>query len=255
MRAGLVTRKRLLTMLTALTMLFVLVGIRIGFLTVRDNEALTARGVRQWTREGVVTAQRGKIEDTNGDALALSATAYIVTANPQQVKDAKAFSQVLSPLLSADPEAMEKRLQNKKLASVILKRQVSRDIIDTIRSLRTDNLEMNALLRGISFDEDTKRVYPKGELLSQVLGLTNVDSVGQSGLESLYETLLRGKAGSLRTEVDARSRLLPDGKTAYTAPQPALPCGLPWTAPFRAWWNGPCGSAFRSMTPFPCSAW
>ena len=222
MRAGLVTRKRLLTMLTALTLLFALVGIRIGFLTVRDSEALTARGVRQWTREGVVTAQRGRIEDTNGDALALSATAYIVTANPRQVQDEAAFSRALSPLLDADPQAMEKRLQNKKLASVILKRQVSRDTIDTIRSLRTDNLEMNALLRGISFDEDTKRVYPKGELLSQVLGLTNVDSVGQSGLESLYETLLRGKAGSLRTEVDARSRLLPDGKTAYTAPQPGF---------------------------------
>ena len=222
MRAYLVTRKRLLTMLTALTMLFALVGIRIGFLTIRDTEALTARGVRQWTREGVVTAQRGRIEDTRGDVLALSATAYIVTANPQQVKDEAAFSKALSPLLDADPEAMEKRLQNKKLASVILKRQVSRDTIDTIRSLRTDNLEMNALLRGISFDEDTKRVYPKGELLSQVLGLTNVDSVGQSGLESLYETLLRGKAGSLRTEVDARSRLLPDGKTAYTAPQPGF---------------------------------
>ena len=222
MRAGLVTRKRLLTMLTALTLLFALVGIRIGFLTIRDTEALTARGVRQWTREGVVTAQRGRIEDTNGDVLALSATAYIVTANPQQVKDEAAFSKALSPLLDADPQAMEKRLQNKKLASVILKRQVSRDTIDTIRSLRTDNLEMNALLRGISFDEDTKRVYPKGELLSQVLGLTNVDSVGQSGLESLYESLLRGKAGSLRTEVDARSRLLPDGKTAYTAPQPGF---------------------------------
>ena len=238
MRAGLVTRKRLLTMLTALTMLFALVGIRIGFLTIRDTEALTARGVRQWTREGVVTAQRGRIEDTRGDVLALSTTAYIVTANPQQVKDAAAFSKALSPLLDANPEALEKRLQNKKLASVILKRQVSRDTIDTIRSLRTDNQEMNALLRGISFDEDTKRVYPKGELLSQVLGLTNVDSVGQSGLESLYETLLRGKAGSLRTEVDARSRLLPDGtlrtevdarsrllpdgKTAYTAPQPGF---------------------------------
>ncbi len=220
MRAGLVTRKRLLTMLTALTMLFALVGIRIGFLTIRDTEALTARGVRQWTREGVVTAQRGRIEDTRGDVLALSTTAYIVTANPQQVKDEAALSKVLSPILDADPEAMEAKLQNKKLASVILKRQVSRDIIDTIRSLRTDSQEMNALLRGISFDEDTKRVYPKGELLSQVLGLTNVDSAGQSGLESLYETLLRGKAGSLRTEVDARSRLLPDGKTAYVAPQP-----------------------------------
>ena len=206
-------------MLTALTTLFALVGIRIGNLTIVQSEALTARGVRQWTREGVVTARRGSIEDTNGDVLALSATAYIVTANPQQVKDAAAFAKALSPLLDMEPGAIEKRLENKKLASVILKRQVSRDTVDKIRSLRTENLEMNALLRGISFDEDTKRVYPKGEMLSQVLGLTNVDSVGQSGLESLYETLLKGKAGSLRTEVDAASRLLPDGKTAYVAPQ------------------------------------
>ena len=219
MRAGLVTRKRLLTMLTALTLLFALVGIRIGELTIVQSEALTARGVRQWTREGVVTARRGSIEDTNGDVLVLSATAYIVTANPQQVKDAAAFAEALSPLLDMDAASIEKRLENKKLASVILKRQVSRETVDKIRSLRTENLEMNALLRGISFDEDTKRVYPKGEMLSQVLGLTNVDSVGQSGLESLYETLLRGKPGSLRTEVDAASRMLPDGKTAYVPPQ------------------------------------
>ncbi|MBR3106859.1 MAG: PASTA domain-containing protein [Clostridia bacterium] len=206
-------------MLTALTILFALVGIQIGSLTLIQSKALTARGVRQWTREGVVTARRGTIEDTNGSALALSATAYIVTANPQQVKDAAAFAQALTPLIDADPAAMEKKLENKKLASVILKRQVSRDTVDKIRSLRTENLEMNALLRGISFDEDTKRVYPKGEMLAQVLGLTNVDSVGQSGLESQYESLLRGQPGSLRTEVDARSRLLPDGKTAYTPPQ------------------------------------
>lgn len=219
MRAGLKTRRRLLTLLIAQTLLFALVVARIGQLTIAENEALTARGVRQWTREGIVTARRGTIEDANGDALALSATAYAVTANPRQVGDASAFSQVLGPLIDADPTLMEKKLQNKSLASVILKRQVSRETVDAIRSLRAENADMDALLRGISFDEDAKRVYPKGEMLSQVLGLTNVDSVGQSGLESLYETLLRGKAGSLRTEVDARSRLLPDGKTAYTPPQ------------------------------------
>ena len=92
--------------------------------------------------------------------------------------------------------------------------------MDAIRALRNEDPEMGKLLRGVSFDEDTRRVYPKGAFLTQVLGLTNVDSVGQSGLESAYETLLRGKEGSLRTEVDARSRLLPDGKTAYEAPQP-----------------------------------
>ncbi len=220
MRTGLLIRRRLRMMLSALIILFSLIGVRIGNLTLVQGEALTARGVRQWTREGVVTAQRGPIQDSRGSVLAMSATAYIVTANPQLVTDESAFAAVMSGMLKADAAAMEKKLQNKRLASVILKRQATRETVDEIRALRSQNPEMYKLLQGVSFDEDTRRVYPKGTFLSQVLGLTNVDSVGQSGLESAYETLLRGKEGSLRTEVDARSRLLPDGKTAYVAPQP-----------------------------------
>ena len=206
-------------MMAALTLLFGVIGVRIGSLTLVQGAALTARGVRQWTREGVVTAQRGSIQDRNGETLALSATAYIVTANPQLVADEEAFAAVLSPVLEADAESMVKKLQNKKLASVILKRQVPREKVDEIRALRQESPEMQSLLRGISFEEDTRRWYPKGAFLSQVLGLTNVDSVGQSGLESRYETLLRGKEGSLRTEVDVKARLLPDGKTSYIPPE------------------------------------
>ena len=219
MRAELFIRKRMLTMLAVLTLLFLLIGVRIGSLTLFQGEALTARGVRQWTREGVVTAQRGGIQDTNGEILAVSATAYIVTANPQLVKDEAAFANILAPILDADAETMAEKLQNKKLASVILKRQVPRETVDKIRAIRQTGDEMQALLRGLSFDEDSRRFYPKGVFLSQVMGITNVDSVGQSGLESRYEALLRGAEGSLRTEVDARARMLPDGKTAYVAPK------------------------------------
>ena len=219
MRAERVIRKRLSVMLAVLTLLFLLIGVRIGSLTLFQGKELTARGVRQWTREGVVTAQRGAIQDTRGGVLALSATAYIVTANPQLVDDAEAFAAVLGPVLNAGQEVMIARLQNKALASVILKRQVPRETVDEIRALRAGDAGMQALLKAVSFEEDTRRYYPKGTFLSQVLGLTNVDSVGQSGLESWYEALLRGTPGSLRTEVDARSRLLPDGKTSYVAPQ------------------------------------
>lgn len=219
MRAEIRIRKRLMLLLSVLTLLFILIGVRIGGLTILEGEALTARGVRQWTREGVVTAQRGSIQDTNGETLALSATAYIVTANPQQVGDARAFAQALQPILNIDADAVEAKLQNKKVASVIVKRQVPRETVDEIRALRQESEEMQAVLRGISFEEDTRRWYPKGTFLSQVLGLTNVDSQGQSGLEGWYDSLLRGQPGSLRTEVDLKARLLPDGKTAYVAPR------------------------------------
>ncbi|MBE5771119.1 MAG: PASTA domain-containing protein [Clostridiales bacterium] len=219
MRAELKIRKRMLTMLAVLTLLFLVVGVRIGSLTLFQGEVLTARGVQQWTREGVVIARRGSIQDTNGETLALSATAYIVTANPQAISDERAFAQVLGPILESDIDKMTEKLENKKLASVILKRQVPRETVDRIRALKSGSEEMGKLLRGVAFEEDTRRFYTKGAFLSQVLGLTNVDSVGQSGLESRYEALLQGQAGSLRTEVDIRARMLPDGKTAYVAPK------------------------------------
>ena len=123
MQADLTIKKRLLIMLAVLTLLFSLVGVRIGSLTLFQGEALTARGVRQWTREGIVTARRGAIEDTRGETLALSATAYVVTVNPQTVTDAAAFARAVAPPLGMDAAAIEKRLENKRLASVILKRQ------------------------------------------------------------------------------------------------------------------------------------
>ena len=219
MRTDRIMKKRLLSMLAVLTLLYLLVGVRIGSLTLFQGEALTARGVRQWTREGIVAAQRGAIEDTKGEVLALSATAYIVSANPRQVEDPSALARLLSPLLDGDAAAMERRLENKRLASVILKRQVPRETVDAIRAMRRSGPEAERALQGVSFEEDSRRFYPKGAFLSQALGLTNVDSVGQSGLESRYEAVLRGTPGSLRTEVDARARLMPDGKTAYTPPE------------------------------------
>ncbi len=219
MRADLKLRKRIAFTLSILTLLFILVGVRIGSLTLFQGKSLTKRGISQWTREGVVTARRGAIVDRNGNVLAQSTTAYIVSANPQLVESPRETAQLLSSILGADADGMEKKLQNKKQALVMLKRQVPRTQVDEIRSLRQESEEMQRLLRGISFDEDTRRFYPQGISLAQTLGLTNVDSQGQSGLESRYETVLRGREGLLKTEADAKGKLLPDGETVYVAPQ------------------------------------
>jgi stage V sporulation protein D (sporulation-specific penicillin-binding protein) len=216
----LLIRKRLLLLTCVFVLLFGAVGLRIGSLTIFQAESLTARGVSQWTRSGAVAARRGSIVDRLGQTITLSTTAYIVCANPQLVKDPEAMLDILCPLLTINRENAQKKITDKAKASVILKRQVSREVVDEIRSLMTQpEYQTSKVLQGISFDEDTMRWYPKGEFLSQVLGLTNVDSVGQSGLEQQYDTLLKGRPGAFVHEVDARARTLPDGQTAYIEPQ------------------------------------
>ena len=76
-----------------LVFLFGLLTLRIVYLTTTLSEELTQRGVRQWTRSGTVYARRGSILDTKGQTLVMSATAYIVSADPRKISDISLFVQ------------------------------------------------------------------------------------------------------------------------------------------------------------------
>ena len=124
MHPELLVRKRIWLMTWVLAGLFLLVILRIGTLATRDAAALTQRGVAQWTKEGVITARRGSIIDKYDRLLALSATAYTVTADPRLVTDIGAFLDAVGPVLNLDRESAAKKLSDNSKGSVILKRQV-----------------------------------------------------------------------------------------------------------------------------------
>ncbi|MBQ2952690.1 MAG: PASTA domain-containing protein [Clostridia bacterium] len=218
MHPELLVRKRIWLMSLMMAVLFLLLVGRIAILTIRDADALTQRGVNQWTKAGVITARRGKIVDSHGSVLAISATSYIVTADPRLVKDPQLFLDTLAPVLALDQESAVKKLSDNTKGSVILKRQVRRDTVDAIRQLMAEAPE-EACLNAIAFDEDTSRTYPYGAMLAQVLGLTTVDSEGQSGLESYYESVLAGTQGAYLRQVDARNRVLAGQEGWYVPSQ------------------------------------
>lgn len=213
---GATVRKRLVLLMGGFFLLFLCVCVRLVDLQIVRQKELTARGVKQWTRSGVVSARRGDIVDTNGKLLAQSVTSFILTARPRDVKNVNALAGVLARELGLSEETIIKKLSGSKAASVTLARQISREDADRLRAIRqsAENLDSDALI-GITFDEDVSRWYPMGTLLAQVLGLCNVDGEGQSGLELKYNGELSGKPGRIVTEVDARARTLPDGVTLY----------------------------------------
>ena len=97
-----------------------LAAARIAVLTTSEAASLTERGIRQWTKAGIVTARRGTITDRKGRTLAISATAYIVTADPRLVSDTERFLDSIEPVLNINKEAARKRLQDKTKAVVAM---------------------------------------------------------------------------------------------------------------------------------------
>ena len=191
-------RRRVFALLVLLVFLFSLLFLRVAYLTTTLSEELTARGVKQWTREGTVYARRGSILDTNGQTLVMSATAYIISADPRKITDMSLFTQMICPILDLDEENVSRKLSDKSKASVTLKRQVARETADELRLLQASGNEAQKIqLKALLFDEDVRRVYLKNAFLVQTLGLTNVDGIGQSGLEAQYEALLKGEEGRL----------------------------------------------------------
>ncbi len=220
MQAELHIRKRVFTMLVLLGFLFAVLFLRLVYLTTAQSASLTQRGIRQWTREGTVYARRGSIQDTKGQTLVLSATAYIVNVDPRKVSDISLFTQTICPILDLSEENVAAKLKDKSKASVTLKRQVPRAQADELRRLQTsDDAAVASQMGALIFDEDVRRVYPRGAFLTQTLGLTNVDSVGQSGIEQQYETLLRGEAGRTMRSVDGKAQPIYDSGNLYIEPQ------------------------------------
>lgn len=198
-----------------LALFLVLVG-KLIHLQVIQAEDLQIRAQAQWTSEAVISPTRGTIFDRNGNALAMSATAYTVSVSPRQVNDVEMFAQILSPVLEMDVETIAKRASDITKGGVTLKRQLTRDKAQQIRKMYAEHkAEKTNALNGLYLEEDSRRYYPMGAFATQLLGLTNIDGVGQSGLEASLNRYLSGKSGMVLDEIDGKGREIAYGEREY----------------------------------------
>lgn len=135
-------------------------------------------------------AKRGTIYDRNGNVLASSVECQNVYVNPQLIKKKKKAVSALVEILGVDEdECWDKVDQDGTFAYI--KRQVDQEDADLLAKEG---------IAGIEFEPSIKRVYPYGNLASQVLGVVNIDNKGISGLESYYDEILTGTNGSIVRE-------------------------------------------------------
>ena len=215
---GPVIRRRLALLMAIFLVLFLLLGGRLFQLQILKAEELQLRAQSQWTSESTIQPTRGRILDRNGAVLAQSATAYTLSVSPRQVKNAAAMAQVLAPILDMDAAAIERKASDTSKGGVTLKRQLSRDVAQELKSLMAQDAQAdNPVLTGLYLEEESKRYYPMGELACQVLGLTTIDGVGQAGLEQSLDSYLSGKAGRVLEEIDGKGRELDYSASEYIA--------------------------------------
>ena len=206
---GMATKKRLIVLLSVFTILvFALIG-RLAHIQFVQGYELQKKAFAQQNTGRVISPIRGTIYDRNGKKLAISVQAATISCNPNEIAKNKKLTvrevaEGLAQFLSMEEDEVYSII-TKKVNSAIIKRKVDRDTEIQIRTWMSENS-----IRGINIDEDAKRYYPGGNLMSHILGFTGDDNQGlMGGIEEVMDKYLRGVPGKILSEVDARGSAVP----------------------------------------------
>lgn len=199
-------QKRLLSVFMLIISIFFAIVVRLGIIQLKNNKMLTARATEQWTRDLPINAKRGTITDTNGANLAQSYSSYDVYVRASMVKDPVAVASLLSSNIGLNYEETFKKVTNTLVSEVLIKLQVESGVAKKI---------IDAGLTGIMLSENNKRYYPYGDLLTQVLGFTTIDNVGQAGIELYADKYLKGTKGYALEESDVHGVKIDNTLSSY----------------------------------------
>lgn len=194
-------RRKILLGLMILGML-VLSG-RAVFLQVIDTQFLKEQGDRRHVGVVSVPAYRGNILDRNDEPLAISTPVESVWVNPKHFKEGEEdrFRRLAKILKVPRNKVKELLRRGTRTRFSYLKRRIDPALAERIKEMGVS---------GVYFEREFKRYYPAGAVSAHVVGFTNVDDVGQEGMEHGYEKRLKGVAGKKRVIRDGRRRIIKD---------------------------------------------
>lgn len=175
---------------------------RIVTLHVVDRTFLQGQGDARTLRTESLTAHRGMITDRHGEPLAISTPVVTLWANPQELPEDRIQRLMLAQALGMDLNDLDARLERfARREFMFLRRQLTPEAAQRVLDLR---------MAGVYAQHEYKRYYPAGEVAAQLLGVTNVDDMGQEGVELAYQPYLAGTPGQRRVIKDRRGRLVRD---------------------------------------------
>ena len=215
-------QKRLTLVVWTIVVVFFILILRLSYIMIVKRDEYSSRAEEQWTSEVSIDARRGRILDRNGVELAVSANVYRVDFDLNSVRQYLKNNSLTNADIAgkiADAVGIEENKVMEKLetklasganaGSATLIRRIEKESADKVNNLNID---------GVIVSPDTKRYYPKGEFLAHVLGSTNVDGQGLTGVELQYNEYLSGVPGVRISEIERNEENLSYTISNFTEP-------------------------------------
>ncbi len=203
-------RRQLLFMAFVFFTAFVLLAVRLFQYQIVDAQLISAQSDKRISRKIKLPAQRGLITDAKGNVFAYSLENSAVYYDKTKAVDTDSEIERLFQAYSKfDKDEMIKTIN-----------ESPSDVVEIIESLPRNNLTLVKRLGIDAIETKTtaKRVYPNNNMASHILGFTNVDGAGLSGLEYTQEEYLKGIDGFIEARTDEHGRKLASSSVNSIAP-------------------------------------
>ncbi len=187
-------RWRVFIVATLLIALFAMVSVKALELQILDRERAFKIARKQHHGTSTLLPRRGKIFDRNGKELAVNIDVKSIYANPKKVTKPSETAKILSEKLDLSQNKILNRVSSDK-SFVWIKRLADSESVEELQNLD---------ITGLGYIPEPKRIYPNGHLMGQVIGITDIDSIGIEGIEYRYDRLLTGKTRKITLKRDAR---------------------------------------------------
>ena len=200
---------RLYLVLAVMLLCVMVIGWKVGTLHILERDFLQGQGDDRTIRTVPLVANRGLITDRNGEPLAVSTPVKSIWVNPGEIFGEAQVINRLAKELELDAEVLTGRIENNVTERQFLyvKRQLP----------PADAEKILSEFDGVYTQLEYQRFYPQGEVTAHLVGFSNIDDVGQEGLELTYDDWLRGVPGRRQVMIDRRGRIIEELNTLETA--------------------------------------
>ena len=178
-------RSRIITLASFVIISWMGLCARLFQIQVLNGAQYQATVIKQAQKKQNIPSIRGNIFDRDSRALTRNIIHYTLSANPHDVLDKVSLARAISKR-TGKPEREYLKKLNSNSKFIYLERNLQRE---TLGSLETANF------KGFNIERKYRRYYPHNEIAAQILGYTNLDDRGISGIEKDYNDYLTGKPG------------------------------------------------------------
>ena len=201
-------RSRVVVVVSAIVLAWFGLSMRLFQVQILDGSKYREQGFKQAQAQISIPAVRGNIYDRNNKPLTSNIIKYSFATYPTKIGDPKTLANSMSNYFGRSPDYYNQKL-TKNQNFTYLERNINRDDCQGF---------LEDLPAGLIVERDSHRFYPNGNISAQLIGYTDPDNHGLTGLEQKFDQYLTGTAGWVVRQLSGKGKMLPNNRFPKKAP-------------------------------------